>query len=95
MLKRLLSIVARQGTITPREVSMELHISEDMVSQLFFELTRRGYLESVGKECASPCGKCASLDACIQMKAPVLWRITQKGELAARTGEFSADQRER
>jgi hypothetical protein len=83
MLKRLLSIVANRGTITTREVSLELHISEDMVSQLFFELTRRGYLAAVGKDCASPCGQCASRDACILVKAPVVWRLTQKGELAA------------
>jgi hypothetical protein len=92
MLKRLLSIVAQRGTITTREVSMELHIGEDMVSQLFFELTRRGYLAAVGKECASSCGRCASLEACIQVKTPVLWRLTKKGELTAEA--VSSDHRE-
>lgn len=94
MLKRLLSIAANRGTITTREVSLELGISEDMASQLLFELTRLGYLGAVGNECASPCGYCASRDACIQAKTTVLWHLSQKGALAAQTGDLSADDRE-
>jgi hypothetical protein len=89
MLKRLLSIVAKRGTITTRDVSLELDISEDIATQLFFELTRHGYLAAIGKEGASSCGHCASRDACIQVKTPALWRLTQKGELAAKTARWN------
>lgn len=85
MLKRLLSITAKRGTITTREVSLELGISEDIAAQLFFELTRHGYLAAIGRECVSSCGHCPSKDSCVQATNLTLWRLTKKGELAAKT----------
>jgi hypothetical protein len=83
MLKRLVSIVAEREILSTRDLSQELHISEDLVSQLFLDLTRLGFLESVGNECVSPCGNCPTRESCIQARAPVLWRLTNKGALSA------------
>jgi len=65
------------------EIARKLGISPDMVLRMARDLTRKGYLQEIGMDCAEPqtgCPDCAVNSTC--QVAVKHWFLTEKGRAA-------------
>ena len=80
MLRKILFLAYRTGTLPIVDIARELKVSEALVRQLIDELVRLDYLLPVTSEASRPfCGHCPLNTTCFLRQQTQIWRITQKG----------------
>jgi DNA-binding Lrp family transcriptional regulator len=78
MLKKLLSLIQKNGTISPADLGRQLGLDPHLVVAMLDDLNRRGLLKSVGlnSTCqSSSCGGCPLAANC-QSDKPRVWEIS-------------------
>ena len=81
MLRKILSLANRYGTIQTVTIARELNISKAFACQLLDELERLGYLRAAPiSDKISPCLNCPFSSNCLIQHKPYLWIITKRGE---------------
>jgi hypothetical protein len=83
MLKTILQMAAKRGTVSAGEVARELSIDAALAERLFSELERQGYFRSVSLACSAACNDCAITQTCGFFKKLRLWTLTEKGASTA------------
>jgi hypothetical protein len=82
---RMLRLLSEGGIRSTAELARRLEVSEGLVGLMMEDLTRRGYLASLGSDCSTGCGSCGLATACgtTGKSAPVL-TLTEKGRRFSR-----------
>lgn len=79
MLNEVLSIIARGGIHTRRELAQRLDVSEEFLEQMIDELVRIGYLNPVVGDCHDRCAGCPFATECTIGGGGRIWALTEKG----------------
>ena len=80
MLRQLLHLVTKKGTMSDSELACELGISQALIKQMLGELVRQGYLQPLTQGDSTPCVRCPSHTACLLGNRPRVFALTIKGE---------------
>lgn len=79
MLEQLLNILHQGGSHTVAGLAQKLGTSPTMVEVMLEDLTRRGYLQTIGDRCTSECEHCPFGSGCTVAGAKQVWSLTGKG----------------
>ena len=80
MLMHLLSQIADEGNLSRSELSRRLNISNELLKQMFLDLSRMGYIESVDDTyVTSRCTHCPFNGECASINKGKHWALTRKG----------------
>jgi len=79
MLRQLLHLVMKKGTVSDSELACELGISQVLIKQMLGELVRQGYLQSLTQGDSTPCERCPLHTACLFGNRPRIFALTAKG----------------
>jgi hypothetical protein len=82
MLETLLAMMAEGGLYSYEELGKSLSIPIPLLEAMLADLTRLGYLRTVGEGCAGQCSGC-HVGSCAVAGAGRLWTLTAKGARAA------------
>jgi DeoR/GlpR family transcriptional regulator of sugar metabolism len=75
MLRRLLELVASNGTARTAELASALGVSTALIESMLEELARRGYLRLLPGS-AQPCERCPLRSGCLYSKRARIWIVS-------------------
>jgi len=78
MLEQLLNLLRQGGSHTVAGLAQKLDTNPTMVEVMLEDLTRRGYLQTIGDRCASKCEQCPFGSGCTVAGAKQVWSLSEK-----------------
>ena len=79
MLRQLLQLVMKKGSVSDAELASELGISQALIKQILGELVRQGYLQPLALGNSTPCERCPLHQTCLFGNRSRVFTLTVKG----------------
>jgi len=79
MLNQLLELLRAGGTHRIADLARELDTTAPLIEAMLEDLSRMGYLKSVGQSCTERCSSCPVAGLCAAGEGGRMWTLTDKG----------------
>ncbi|MHB0859522.1 MAG: FeoC-like transcriptional regulator [Anaerolineae bacterium] len=86
LLSELLHALSEGRAYNLNELAANLDVDVELMRQMMGDLTRGGYLQLVGGDCAGACDRCGDAGGCSSSVGGQVWVVTAKGRVAAARG---------